>query len=94
MRQLYSTQLAVATGVLIVAVTLFFAFIQSPELMDLHETSAMITANDIPHPLEERQRCNICHGLRGVHPYTARHAGWNNESCTKCHTPTNAGLIN
>jgi cytochrome c553 len=87
MRQLYSTQLAIAIGILILAVTLLFAFFQSPELMEMDERSAMKTAYDIPHPIQGMQHCNSCHGLKGEKPYTLKHAGWNNESCTKCHSP-------
>lgn len=85
---MYSTQLAAATGVLIIAVTMVFAFIQSPELLALPETAVTKDAGKIPHPIiEEWQPCAKCHGLKKIKPYPLRHAGWGNESCTKCHVP-------
>lgn len=89
MRELYSTQLAVAVGVLTLIITAVFALIQSPELLDFQETAAVRSATAVPHPVEGQQRCNRCHGIKGVKPYPARHAGWSNESCMKCHMPVN-----
>ena len=89
MRELYSTQLAIAAGVLTLIITAVFALIQSPELLDFQETAAVKSASAVPHLVEGRRLCNNCHGTKGVKPYPARHTGWNNESCTKCHVPVN-----
>jgi nitrate/TMAO reductase-like tetraheme cytochrome c subunit len=39
----------------------------------------------IPHALEGREDCLVCHGAGGVKPYPADHAGRTKEMCTGCH---------
>lgn len=85
MRELYSTQLATAVGILTILITAVFALIQSPELLEFREKSAVRSAPAVPHPVEERGLCNSCHGPKGVKPYPSRHAGWSNKICIKCH---------
>jgi hypothetical protein len=87
MRQLYSTQLAVATGIIIVILTAVFALIQSPEMLKFPETTAVTAAMAVPHPVEGMDICDSCHGIKGTRPYPLKHIGWNNKSCTKCHIP-------
>jgi len=87
MRQWYSTQLAIAAGILTLIVTAFFALIQSPELLDFQETAAVKSAAAVPHTVEGRRHCNSCHGIKGAKPYPARHTGWSTESCMRCHVP-------
>jgi hypothetical protein len=41
----------------------------------------------IPHSLEGRADCLVCHGPDGVRPFPADHAGRGNDSCTGCHAP-------
>lgn len=89
MREPYSTQLAIAVGVLTLIITAVFALIQSHELLDFQETAVVKSASAVPHLVEGRRLCNNCHGTKGVKPYPARHTGWNNESCMKCHVPVN-----
>lgn len=90
MRELYSTQLAAAAGVLTLIITAFFALIQSPQLLDFQKTAAVKLASAVPYPVEGRRLCNNCHGPKGVKPYPARHFGWNNECCLKCHMSDDA----
>lgn len=39
----------------------------------------------IPHPLQGRDNCLMCHGEGGLKPYPADHAGRPVTSCTNCH---------
>jgi hypothetical protein len=39
----------------------------------------------IPHPLEGRADCLLCHSSEGIRPYPADHAGRTNPTCTVCH---------
>ena len=86
MRELYSTALATVSGILIVAVTLAFALVQSPELFG-PEGTAVRRAGVIPHPLAGMEQCVACHGIGKILPYPMRHLGWSEKSCTKCHEP-------
>jgi predicted CXXCH cytochrome family protein len=43
------------------------------------------TAPAIPHSLEGRADCLVCHGPDGVRPFPADHAGRGNDTCTGCH---------
>lgn len=87
MREQYSIHLAIAAGLLILLVTTFFAFIQSPELLDFPESSAVKSAPSVPHPIAGRQNCDSCHDPKGVRPYPLKHTGWSIGSCMKCHVP-------
>lgn len=87
MREQYSIHLAIAAGLLILLVTTVFAVIQSPELLDFPESPVVRSAAAIPHPVDGRRNCNLCHGIKGVKPYPAKHTGWNTGSCMKCHIP-------
>jgi hypothetical protein len=84
-REQYSILLAIAAGGLILIVTVVFALIQSPELLDFPESPLVKSAVAIPHQVDGRSDCVRCHGTRGVQPYPARHTGWSNTSCRKCH---------
>ena len=39
----------------------------------------------IPHSLEGRSDCLVCHGADGIKPFPADHAGRTKETCTACH---------
>lgn len=39
----------------------------------------------IPHPLESRENCLLCHGEGMIKPFPADHAGRSNETCLNCH---------
>ena len=87
MREQYSTQLAIAAGVLILICTAVFSLVQSPELVDSKEADAVKSASTVPHSFEGRRKCDNCHALRGKKPYPLKHTGWSNESCIRCHGP-------
>lgn len=42
---------------------------------------------EIPHELEGRAQCLICHGEGGLKPVPADHAGRGNDMCQLCHRP-------
>jgi hypothetical protein len=48
-------------------------------------TAATIPA--IPHPIEGRDDCLVCHGPGQVKPFPADHQGRTKESCQGCHQP-------
>ncbi len=50
-------------------------------------TAPAVTAPDIPHTLEGRDNCLLCHGPGGAKPVPADHAGRANDSCRVCHQP-------
>jgi hypothetical protein len=41
----------------------------------------------IPHPLEGRDDCLLCHNLDGAKPFPADHEGRSLETCQACHQP-------
>ncbi|MDP2719731.1 MAG: hypothetical protein U1D67_01185 [Dehalococcoidia bacterium] len=41
----------------------------------------------IPHTLEGRDNCLMCHQAGGLKPFPANHAGRTNEMCRACHQP-------
>ncbi len=45
----------------------------------------------IPHSLEGREGCVLCHGENGVKPFPANHAGRTNDVCQMCHKVAEAG---
>lgn len=90
MREQYSIRLALAIGALTLVVTVFFAFFQSPGLLDLPEKSVVKSAAAIPHLIKGRDNCTRCHGLSGGQPYPVKHAGWSDGSCPQCHRPGTA----
>jgi formate dehydrogenase gamma subunit len=47
--------------------------------------AATTLAAPIPHPLEGREDCLLCHGAGGVKPYPADHTGRTSASCLACH---------
>ncbi|MEW6594638.1 MAG: hypothetical protein AB1413_07195 [Thermodesulfobacteriota bacterium] len=85
MRELYSTQLAIAVGILILIASAAFALMQSPELLEHGETAAVRSAMAMPHPVEGMRSCHQCHGIKGELPYPLKHTGWSDASCPKCH---------
>jgi len=82
---MYSIQLAMMTGLLIILVAGAFALIQSPEMLESPRMEAMVVAQKIPHPIQGHENCESCHGLKDMKPYPIKHLGWKNESCMKCH---------
>ncbi len=60
MRETYSIQLAIVTGCLVVAVTVLFALLQSPEILSVPSKAG----DAIPHPIAAHQQCDSCHGFR------------------------------
>lgn len=85
MRELYSTVLAVISGLLIVGITLFFALVQSRELIYQPEKPVWMGRSILSHPIEGYEQCTDCHGLEGMAPYPLKHLGWNDRSCVQCH---------
>src|SRR5574340_845568 len=83
MREVYSSQLALVVGILIVMVNAIFALIQSPEI---HSSPEKVYI-PVPHSVEGRGKCDACHDLKGDRPYPLRHLGWDNRSCLQCHLP-------
>jgi cytochrome b subunit of formate dehydrogenase len=47
-------------------------------------------AGPIPHELEGRENCLLCHDRGAVVPFPADHVGRSNESCQICHQPAAA----
>lgn len=45
-------------------------------------------APHIPHKLDDRQNCLLCHGLGASVPFPADHSGRGNDSCLACHQPS------
>lgn len=43
------------------------------------------TPQAVPHPIDTRTDCTICHGAAGVHPYPESHAAFETSQCTQCH---------
>ena len=87
MRQQYSTQLAIAAGVLILIASTVFAMVQSPELLEVRKAAAIKSATPIPHGIKDLGRCERCHALEAENPYPLKDAGWSIASCVKCHSP-------
>lgn len=51
------------------------------------EESAAADPPEIPHELEGRDDCLLCHKLDGVKPFPADHEGRTSETCQACHRP-------
>jgi nitrate/TMAO reductase-like tetraheme cytochrome c subunit len=51
------------------------------------EETEAAAAPEIPHALEGRQDCVACHGLDGIQPFPADHAGRTSDTCQACHKP-------
>lgn len=49
--------------------------------------AGMVGVTGIPHSLEGRSDCLLCHGAGSAKPYPPDHAGRANETCTVCHQP-------
>ena len=45
----------------------------------------------VPHPLEGRDDCVLCHGENGVKPFPADHTGRTSDMCLQCHLPVASG---
>jgi hypothetical protein len=84
MRERYSTELAIVSGIIIAVVAVAFALVQSPEIYQPEKT-IVSNAQGIPHPVKGIEECNSCHGIKGMFPYPQGHLGWSNQSCVKCH---------
>jgi hypothetical protein len=46
------------------------------------EAAAMLS---VPHPVEGREDCLMCHDIGQVEPFPADHEGRTNETCLTCH---------
>ncbi|MBI2860511.1 MAG: hypothetical protein HYX91_03270 [Chloroflexi bacterium] len=44
-----------------------------------------VGAPKVPHTLEGRADCLMCHSATGLRPFPADHAGRSNATCTSCH---------
>jgi uncharacterized paraquat-inducible protein A len=84
MREIYSKQLAIASGILTFLIVIIFSLLQSPEVI----SSDYKLSSKIPHPVEGYENCGSCHGINADWPYPIRHLGWSNNSCLKCHIPS------
>jgi hypothetical protein len=42
---------------------------------------------EIPHPLERREDCLLCHSLDGIKPFPANHEDRGVDKCQVCHKP-------
>lgn len=85
MRQAYSTQLAVVTGIFVLFIAVAFALVQSPEVLESPGLTSLTVGQPVPHPIEGHENCESCHGRKGMKVYPINHLGWKNESCVKCH---------
>jgi len=85
MREAYSAQLAMVTGILVLFVAGTFALIQSPEVLESPGITAVTVGQAVPHPIEGHENCDSCHGRKGIKAYPINHLGWKKESCMKCH---------
>jgi len=52
------------------------------------EAAPSVLAPNIPHSLEGRGDCLLCHSESGVKPVPANHEGRTNETCQLCHQIT------
>lgn len=50
------------------------------------------TPKPIPHPIDTRTDCTICHGSGGVRPYPESHASFTTSQCTQCHASPASGV--
>lgn len=48
-------------------------------------------APPVPHPLEGREKCLLCHDLESVKPFPTDHQGRSEETCLACHTAGDTG---
>ncbi len=55
------------------------------EVKEEDEDESSETADIIPHPLDGRDDCLLCHGETGLKPYPADHAGRTSDTCLTCH---------
>lgn len=83
MREKYAVHLALATGCLVLLLTILFAIFQSPETL----STPITKGSAIPHPLAGHRPCDQCHGPAGILPYPVRHLGWDDFACIRCHVP-------
>ncbi len=51
------------------------------------ESTVAGSASPIPHDLEGREECLLCHGLGSAESYPADHEGRANSTCVACHKP-------
>jgi len=74
--------------VLVVFVVVVAAYFLSPTI-----AGAQGTPPHIPHPIEFRENCLLCHSrnIAGVPRIPDNHAGRTNELCRGCHTPAATG---
>ncbi|MGQ9502449.1 MAG: cytochrome c3 family protein [Anaerolineae bacterium] len=48
-------------------------------------------APPVPHSLEGRERCLLCHDLESIKPFPEDHQGRSEETCLTCHTTDDVG---
>lgn len=48
-------------------------------------TSTGLVAPKVPHTLEGRPDCLLCHGAEGIKPFPENHAGRTSSTCLSCH---------
>lgn len=56
------------------------------------ETATLLNLLVIPHPLEGRQDCLMCHSQTGAEPYPPDHVGRPSSTCLVCHATTPSGV--
>ena len=49
------------------------------------ETAGPVGPPNVPHTLEGRSECTLCHGEGGLKPFPADHAGRTGDICLACH---------
>ncbi|NOZ26584.1 MAG: hypothetical protein GXP39_00840 [Chloroflexi bacterium] len=54
-------------------------------LEPLRESGTTGVPREIPHLVEPRTNCEICHGLGKVRPYPQSHTGFDQTMCVNCH---------
>jgi hypothetical protein len=57
------------------------------QMAEVTETEAESGRPEIPHPVEGREDCLLCHSLDGIKPFPANHEDRSVEKCQNCHKP-------
>ena len=87
MRRLLAWLATVVIGILVLALSAFFAVMQSPKETGFSKDTSKGLSRPIPHDFENRKNCNECHLPESMVPYPADHLGFSEEECTGCHRP-------
>lgn len=59
----------------------------NPGAANFAPLSSESTQEPMPHPLEQREDCLICHSTRAPYPFSQSHDLALNQACLICHTP-------